>query len=229
MAQIVRWHVYPNLDELAARAAHAIARCANESIAARNRFDVVLAGGITPRSVYEKLRGADTDFQKWHIWFGDERCLPLGHRDRNDAMARAALLDHAAIPEHQIAPIPAQRGPEEAAREYARLLADVGQFDLVLLGLGEDGHTASLFPGHDWATDSNRPAVLPIRGAPKPPPERVSLSAWRLSCARQVLFIVSGAAKRDAINAWRSKKPIPAQAITPDSGVEVCLTEDALF
>jgi 6-phosphogluconolactonase len=229
MPQIVRWHVYPNLDELAARAAHAIARSANESIAARNRFDVVLAGGTTPRSIYEKLRGTDIDFQRWHIWFGDERCLPAGHRDRNDTMARAALLDHAPIPEHQIASIPAERGPEEAAHEYARLLADVVQFDLVLLGLGDDGHTASLFPGHDWGTDSSRPPVLPIRGAPKPPSERVSLSAWRLSCARQVFFIVSGTAKRDAIGAWRSKKPIPARAITPDSGVDVFMTEDALF
>ena len=229
MPQIVRWHVYPNLDELAARAAHAIARCANESIAARNRSDMVLAGGATPRSVYKKLRGADTDFKKWQVWFGDERCLPLRHRDRNDTMARAALLDHAAIPEHQIAPIPAERGPEEAAREYAGLLAGIVQFDLVLLGLGEDGHTASLFPDHDWGTDSNRSTVLPIRGAPKPPPERVSLSAWRLSCARQVWFIVSGAVKRDAINAWRSKKPIAALAINPHSGVDVFLTEDALF
>ncbi|MGH8772618.1 MAG: 6-phosphogluconolactonase [Burkholderiales bacterium] len=229
MPQIVRWHVYPNLGDLAARAAHAIARIANEAIAPRKRFNIVLAGGTTPRSVYEKLRGAHTDFQKWHIWFGDERCLPLGHHDRNDTVARATLLDHAAIPEHQIAPIPAEHGPEEAAREYAKLIAGIVQFDLVLLGLGEDGHTASLFPGHDWGTDSSRPAVLPIRGAPKPPPERVSLSAWRLSCARQVLFIVSGVVKRDAINAWRSKKPIPAWAITPDSGVDVFLTEDALF
>lgn len=229
MPQIVRWHVYPNLDELAARAAHAIARCANESIAARNRFDMVLAGGATPRSVYKKLRGADTDFKKWQVWFGDERCLPLRHRDRNDTMARAALLDHTAIPEHQIAAISAERGPEEAAREYAGLIAGIVQFDLVLLGLGEDGHTASLFPGQDWGTDSNRPTVLPIRGAPKPPAERVSLSAWRLSRAKRVFFTVAGAAKREAINAWRSKKPIPARAITPDSGVDVFLTEDALF
>ena len=98
----------------------------------------------------------------------------------------------------------------------------------MLLGLGEDGHTASLFPGHEWGTAPGSPDTLAVFDAPKPPPQRVSLSAARLSRARQVIFLVSGQSKQRAVAAWRAGKDIPARTIRPAVGVDV-LVESALL
>ena len=99
---------------------------------------------------------------------------------------------------------------------------------MVLLGLGEDGHTASLFPGNDWGREADSPAALPVFDAPKAPAERVSLSAWRLAKAKQVLFLVTGESKREAVMNWRAGANIPARAITPQHGVDV-LAESVLL
>lgn len=226
--QICRWHPFPDAASLMSQAAEAVIRLAREAIAQRGTFHVVLAGGGTPRTLYEKLRTVETDWAAWHVYYGDERCLPPGDPERNSFMADETWLDHVAIPRAQIHPIPAERGATGAARDYAALLREVDMFDLVLLGLGEDGHTASLFPGHDWGAGPEAPAVLAVRDAPKPPPGRVSLSAARLSRARHVMFLVTGAAKRRAIADWRDGKPIPARAITPPDGVDIWVENGAL-
>jgi 6-phosphogluconolactonase len=222
-----RLHIVADAESLARDAAREIARIANERIAARGRFDIVLAGGATPKATYERLRDENCAFGKWHVWFGDERCLPAGHADRNDTMARAALLDRAPVPPRQVHPIPAEAGAERAARVYSAELAGVADFDLVLLGLGEDGHTASLFPGQDWGEDAASPDAIAVHGAPKPPPDRVSLSAARLSRSRHVFFLIAGNGKRDAVAQLRRGAAIPANAIRPWSGVDVFLTRDA--
>lgn len=184
---------------------------------------MVLAGGTTPRRVYELLRTMDADWQKWHIYFGDERCLPADDTERNSHMAALALLDHVSITTSHIHTIPAEQGAEIAASTYAQILGQVELFDLVLLGLGEDGHTASLFPNHEWGTAPTSPAVLAVNDAPKPPSQRVSLSAHRLSQSRQLIFLVSGASKKKALTDWRSGKTIPAAAIAPACGVDIYL------
>ena len=188
----------------------------------------MLAGGNTPRGVYEMLRTADADWSRWHIYFGDERCLPGDDLERNSRMAADTWLDHVAIPSDQVHAIPAERGAREAAPIYSDTLRDVGDFDLVLLGLGEDGHTASLFPGHDWGVAMDSPDALAVFDAPKPPPQRVSLSAARLSRTREVLFLVTGESKRDAVTQWRSGANIPARAIQPQAGVDVLLESSLL-
>lgn len=221
-----RFHVVADAEALARDAAREIARIANECSATHGRFDIVLAGGATPKAAYQRLRDEDCAFDKWHVWFGDERCLPAGHADRNDTMARAALLDRAPIPPRQVHPIPAEAGAERAARVYSAELAGMAAFDLVLLGLGEDGHTASLFPGKDWGEAAGSPAAIAIHGAPKPPPDRVSLSAERLSVSRHVLFLIAGPGKREAVARLRRGEPIPANAIRPAFGVDVFLTRD---
>lgn len=219
------WHIYPDPETMVERAAAAIVRAASQAIAERNEFHLVLAGGNTPRAVYEKLRGVGAEWRQWHIYFGDERCLPPQHPERNSKMAFDAWLSHVPIPAGQICPIPAELGPEDGARAYDKVIRSVAEFDMVLLGLGEDGHTASLFPGHDWGTDADAAAALPVRGAPKPPPERISLSAWRLSKSRQVLFLIAGASKAQAVRKWREGEPVPASSIKAAGGVDVLLEE----
>jgi len=221
--QICRWHTYTNLDELSRAGAQRILHSAREAIARNGRFSIVLAGGSTPRQVYELMRTGDTDWSRWQVFFGDERCLPVDHPERNSRMAAESWLDHVAIPSALIHPIPAELGPQQAAAAYAKTLASVPEFDLVLLGLGEDGHTASLFPGHAWGAEPDSPPVLAVLDAPKPPPQRVSLSASRLSRAREVMFLVSGAGKRQAVADWQAGKNIPALAITPPGEVDVLL------
>lgn len=227
-AQQRRWHRYPTTEDLEAHAAAAIARAADQAIAERGRFSIVLAGGGTPERVYARLATRAADWGRWHVYFGDERCLPSGDRGRNDTMARAAWLDRVPIPPAQVHVIPAELGPEEGAARYADVLACEEEFDLVLLGLGEDGHTASLFPGSDPGVFQSAPAALPVHHAPKPPPERVSLSAARLSRARQVLFLVSGAGKAPALAAWQRGDPIPVLAVAPSSGVDILADAQAL-
>ena len=209
-------------------AAVSILAAADSAIRNRAQFHLVLAGGDTPRGAYRKLCDADADWSVWHIYFGDERCLPADDPARNSRIAGEAWLDHISIPGMQVHPVPAEHGPVQAARLYADILGGVGEFDLVLLGLGEDGHTASLFPGHEWGMAPGSPDALAVFDAPKPPPQRVTLSAARLSRARQVMFLVGGEAKRKAVVDWRAGKNIPARAITPVTGVDV-LVESALL
>jgi 6-phosphogluconolactonase len=228
LPQRVRWHGFAGVPELQADAVARIRSVAHGATIARGVFRIVLAGGNTPRSVYELLRKAITDWTKWQVYFGDERCAPANDPQRNSRMAREALLDHVPIPRANVHAIPAEAGPIDGAAQYARVLHAVGGFDLVLLGLGEDGHTASLFPGRDWGMGKSSPDALPVLDAPKPPPDRVSLSAARLSRARAVLFMVEGEAKREAIARWRNGETIPAASIAPAAGVDV-LTESSLL
>jgi 6-phosphogluconolactonase len=221
--QLCRWHIHATAVELEQAATHAIVDSARRAIVDRGAFRIVLAGGNTPRNVYQRLREADADWAAWHVYFGDERCLPPDHAERNSRMAALAWLDHVAIPRAQIHPIPAELDAESAAGVYARTLQGIDLFDLVLLGLGEDGHTASLFPGRDWGTADGSPDALPVHDAPKPPPDRVTLSAQRLSAARQVMFLVTGASKLQAIRSWRNGAAIPATSISPANGVDIYL------
>lgn len=227
MTQTVRWHTFPDAATLCAHAAEAVLECAREAITERGKFHVALAGGRTPLDVYARLREAPADWARWHVYFGDERCLPANDPGRNDFNARRVWLDWVPIPPDQIHVIPAELGGEIAAARYARALQDAGDFDLVLLGLGEDGHTASLFPGHPLGERPGDADVLAVRGAPKPPSERVSLGAACLSRARQTMFLVAGVSKRQALAAWRRGDEIPARYIEPVTGVDVYLDAEA--
>lgn len=221
--QSCRWHVLAAADALERTATDKILHAAQQAIARSGAFHIVLAGGSTPRRIYHDLSRKAADWSRWHVWFGDERCLPADAAERNSRMAADAWLDRVPIPSVQIHAIPAELGATAAAAAYARTLAGRGDFDLVLLGLGEDGHTASLFPGHDWGVTATAPDVLAVWDAPKPPPERVSLSAHRLSATRELVFLVSGEGKRQAVAAWRAGADIPAAAIAPAGGVDVLL------
>lgn len=228
MEQIVRWHVFPDREALAREVGRLILDSAQGAIRAHGEFRIVLAGGDTPRGVYSHLATQAAQWSRWQVYFGDERCLPGNDAARNDTMAREAWLGRVAIPAQNVHAIPAEAGAEEGARRYAAQLRQVGEFDLVLLGLGEDGHTASLFPGHGMGDGAQAPDVLAVHEAPKAPADRVSLSAARLARSGQVFFLVVGADKRAAISAWQSGEALPAGRIRPASGVDVFVDSAAM-
>ena len=206
----MRLQVLADARALARVAVDHILEAATRSLAARGLFRLVLAGGSTPGRAYAMLADAVTDWTGWQFYLGDERCLPLDHPERNSLMLRQTLFDHAAVREAQLHMIPAELGAEAGAAAYEEEIRPALPFDLVLLGLGEDGHTASLFPGHEHPQDR---LVVPVHQAPKPPPDRISLNYGALCSADTVLFLVSGAGKHQALGRWQRKEDIPAARI----------------
>ena len=219
-----RWHTLETADQVAQAAYQQILAAAEQAIAEHGTFKLVLAGGSTPEKVYRLLAQAEADWSKWFIYYGDERCLPADHADRNSLMATQAFLEKVAIPEAQIFTIPAELGPEQAAKAYQHIVASALPFDMVLLGMGEDGHTASLFPGHQHQEDELAHAVY---NSPKPPPERVSISAKALSNTGQLIFLITGANKQEAVKNWRSGQDLPVATIVPENPVDIYIDKDA--
>jgi len=219
----MNWHRLETADDVALAAYQRIFEEAKSAIAERGQFKLVLAGGTTPEKVYRLLAQADADWSRWLIYYGDERCLPANHAERNNVMAQLAFLSKVAIPEIQVFTIPAELGNEQAADQYRQVVKDALPFDLVLLGMGEDGHTASLFPGHQHNSDELVHAVF---NSPKPPPERVSVSAKALGNARQVIFLITGTNKQEAVKLWRSGHDLPVASISSDN-IDVYIDRDA--
>jgi 6-phosphogluconolactonase len=225
---VVRWIPVHDAAALRREAYRRIVDCADRAIGERGEFRIVLSGGSTPRGVYRMMRGAETDWSRWQVYFGDERCLSVDDPERNSRMAGETWLDHIPIASNNVHVIPGELGAHAAAQAYAALLRSAGNFDLVLLGLGEDGHTASLFPGHDYGDAVDAPDTLAVLDAPKPPQQRVSLSAARLSRAREILFLVEGENKRDAVTRWRAGENLPAAAIVAQCGIDVLIDSCSL-
>lgn len=182
--------------------------------AERGRADLVLAGGRIAAAVYRaigELPARDAiDWSRIDIWWGDERFLPAGHPDRNETQARAALLDRLPLDPARVHPMPASDGPdgadpEAAASRYAEELAEAAgpgtailpHFDVLLLGVGEDGHVASVFPEHPVAYET-RP-VSAVRGSPKPPPVRLTLTLPAINSAEEVWLVAAGVDKARAV------------------------------
>lgn len=221
----VEARVLDDADAVAAEAAGLVLAAADEAIAARGAFRLVLAGGTTPLLAYRLLADAEADWARWHLYFGDERCLPMHDADRNSRAIADAWLEGAAIPPAQIHPIPAEQGAEPAARAYERVIADSLPFDLVLLGMGEDGHTASLFPGQEVLPG---PLVMAVHDAPKPPPDRVSLTPSALCRSRRMLVLVTGFGKRPALARWRAGEGLPVARVAVGGNALVLLDRAAV-
>ena len=196
---------------------------ATAAIQEHGSFRLVLAGGTTPQQVYRLLAQAPADWPHWHIYYGDERCLPADDAERNSHMANTAWLNAVEIPQHNIHPIPAELGAAAAAAQYAKIIEQARPFDLVLLGMGEDGHTASLFPGQQHP--QNQP-VHAVHNAPKPPADRVSLSRDSLSDSHEVLILITGAGKRAALAQWQAGEQLPIATISARQRV-IVLTDTA--
>jgi 6-phosphogluconolactonase len=183
-----------------------VAAC-EKAIAEYGVFHWVLAGGSTPELCYRLLRDADMDWAKVHIWFGDERALESGHPERNETMARHALLDFVAIPDANIHNVDFTNGTAAAAKAYAKEIQNVETFDLVMLGMGEDGHTASLFPNHE-SLSSNDLTIAEF-DSPKPPSERVSMSFKALNNHKQCFILATGASKKDILQDINNGADLP--------------------
>lgn len=223
-SQKIRWHVLEDPPDVAAEACRSILAAAERAVAERGIFRLVLAGGRTPEEAYRLLAASQGSWPHWEIFFGDERCLPADDEGRNSVAAGRVLLEKVSLRPERIHVIPADLGAVEAARRYAALVKGALPFDLVLLGIGEDGHTASLFPGHRHPEEE---LVHPVFAAPKPPAERVTLSAKVLSWSRQVLVLATGPEKRAAVAAWKKGADLPIARIRPPSPVEVLLDRQA--
>jgi len=220
----INWQCLTDADAVAARATDLILQAAANAINERGVFHLVLAGGRTPKKVYQRLANAQADWKNWQLYFGDERCLPADHPERNSRMAATAWLDQGAVPEENIHPIQAELGAEAAAAHYATVIDRACPFDLVLLGMGEDGHTASLFPGQHHPDSES---VHAVHHAPKPPPDRVSLSRARLSDSRDVLVLITGTGKRAAVQQWQAGEALPIAGITARHRITALLDKAA--
>ena len=202
---------FDDQDIFEINACNFIVDIANKSIQQNGIFRIVLCGGSTPKSIYAKLKDQKTDWSKWIIFLGDERCLPENHKDRNSTMIQDSFINDVPIPSNQIFFIESEIGNVAAANKYNLLLSKEENFDLVLLGFGEDGHTASLFPGHELDDTKNAVAIF---NAPKPPSNRVSMTASRLSRTKKIHYLVSGSNKSDAFQRWNEKNDLPVSKIT---------------
>jgi len=201
------WLALPDAEGVARAACERIAAAAKRAISQRGNFSLVLAGGTTPARAYHLLSATEQDWAAWSLYYGDERCLFPEDEQRNSRMVEASGLLATGARHY---PIPAERGAEQAAADYSRIIAPVLPFDMVVLGVGEDGHTASLFPGRPF--DRQAPAVA-VHEAPKPPPDRVSLSLASLQACREMLVLVTGAGKRSAVAAWRAGESLPVAQV----------------
>lgn len=202
-------HVFDSPKSLFASAAAAIGAAASEAIAARGAFTIALTGGSDAKRLYPVLAESPplVEWVRTRVWWGDERCVPPEHEDSNYKLGWDLLLSRVSISRGSIHRM---RGEDPdldwAASDYAKSLPD--RFDLVLLGVGPDGHVCSLFPGAATLRETER-LVLPVTDSPKPPARRLTITPPVIEAARSLLVIVSGAEKAGAV----------ARALAEDGGV----------
>jgi 6-phosphogluconolactonase len=207
--------VYQTLALAALAAANQIAELSEQAIGARGRFSIALSGGSTPRVLYELLTTSEfinrVDYPNWHVFWGDERCVPRHDEQSNYHLAHKAFLQHVPIPTSQVYHMNGEIEPEQAAQDYENLLRDwftrrgerSPRFDLVLLGLGTDGHTASLFPDTPALVEDQRWVVA--NWVAQLDAWRLTLTARAINSAARVYFLVAGGEKAEAV--WRALTP----------------------
>ncbi len=221
--------------------AQALAQGATETIVelarGHDRFTIALSGGSTPRALYSRLAASplaeSLDWSRIHLFWGDERCVPPDHPDSNYRMASETLISQVPLLPANIHRIAGERPPQEGAAAYEQELraffGGLPHFDLVLLGMGDDGHTASLFP-HTLALHEISRWVVPNH-APSPPHKRLTLTAPVLNAADTILFLVSGTSKaaplREVLHGTPDPQRLPAQLIHPQSGHLIWMTDAA--
>jgi 6-phosphogluconolactonase len=196
-------------EAVAARAAADIARYLKSSREQRRVAHLALSGGSTPRRTYELLGEKPAELESVEVWFADERCVAPEDEQSNYRLVADTLLAPGGIEPELVHRMQGELGPEEGARRYAHALREglrsgvqeLPVLDLIVLGIGPDGHVASLFPGSPALDVGDDVLCLGVRDSPKPPPERITLSLAVLRAARRCLLLATGASKADAIDA----------------------------
>jgi len=230
--------VFSDINELSQYAANLFVETTNRSIAERGRFLVALSGGNTPMRLYELLGNSFHDKVDWsrtHFFWGDERCVPVDDAGNSYGQTKKVLFDKINIPDENIHRVLSELEPDSASREYARTLTAFAEpplawprFDLTLLGMGDDGHTASLFPNSPVEVDS--PTLAVTANYQGRPANRVTLTQKVLNSSRNVLFLVTGKAKAVTLSRVLSDKYIPAelpaQRIAPVDGNLIWLVDE---
>lgn len=225
--------IFDTPEMLYEAAATAVVRLANDAVAARGRFLLVLSGGQTPLPLFERLAQPDRlrelPWEQTHVFWADERLVPPDDEASNFGQARRVLLRHVPIPEEQIHPVNGVLEPEGAASAYAKELAGLAEpslpwprFDLVLLGLGADGHTASIFPGIAGEMPDDAPVFALDAGYQDRPARRITLTPAAINDSREVIFLVAGKDKAEALTRaltpGASSEVAPARLIRPLNG-----------
>lgn len=221
--------VFPDREAIAEAAASTVAATAAAAVRSRGRFHLALAGGSTPLGLYERLAAAGLDLASWHLWWGDERFVASDDAKSNYRMAREALLERVTIDAARVHRVETEAGgPDAVAARYARTMAEaeglvtagLPRFDLVLLGMGADGHTASLFPGTAALDESQRTVVA--GRVPRLDAVRITVTIPVLNAARAVLFLVAGADKAATVarvlEGGGRGIPLPAARVRPTAG-----------
>ena len=231
--------IFSTQQELGEAAARYVSQVSARAVSRNGRFTVALSGGSLPKLLGPPLVAQSLQsrisWSAWHVFWADERCVPLDHADSNYRLTRQYLLDYVAIPPDQIYPIDDSLTPNQAATAYQSLLkrvfqpgpADMPRFDLILLGMGEDGHTASLFPDHPLLNETER-WVAPIVNSPKPPPGRITLTLPVINRAHHIAFLTTGSGKATALAQVASPRDsdsddpeLPVQMVRPAADGEL--------
>lgn len=226
----VQVQVFSDLEEISHKAAEVFTNFSRSCIASQKKFSAAISGGSTPRKLYRLLGSAEyspqVDWQRVHLFWADERCVPKEHEESNFKAAFDRLLSKASIPDENIHRIRGEEDPERGARDYEEDIrkffgmSGLPMFDLVILGMGEDGHTASLFPGSSLLEERIRLAA-PVY-LDRPNRNRITLTLPVLNNATQILFLVAGHSKADIVyeilGDGRKKERYPAGLISPDHG-----------
>ena len=228
-----------NREDLFQQAAFLFVRLAREAASAQGRFNVALSGGSTPRGVFKLLTEDEVreriPWSHVHIFWGDERCVASTHPESNYRMAEETLLTRVPIPSENVHRIPAERAPEQAASDYEQTLREalalskdeLPRFDLVFLGMGPDGHTASLFPETAGLKETKRLVISHY--VEKLKVSRITLAPFVLNNAAYVVFLVCGADKastlKDVLQGPHQPDLLPAQLIRPVNGTLLWLVD----
>ena len=237
MSEMMKLMIKKNLDQLAAAGAEICRTVALDAVQKKRRFTLAISGGATPREMHRRLAQApyihDIPWDKTHLFWVDERCLAPDHPASNYGNAQKDFLNRVPLPPEQIHPMPAGLTPEQGARYYQKTITDFfnikkGQFpvfDLIFLGLGRDGHTASLFPGHREVNEKRR-LIIPARGG-DPDVDRLTMTLPLLNKAKQRVFLVAGPDKAQTVKrvAEDRLQDLPAGRILPEKGTLIWLLD----
>jgi 6-phosphogluconolactonase len=225
---VTRLTTCPDAEAVALRAAAHVERQLTRAREERGVAHVALSGGTTPGRTFELLAEQPRDWNGVEVWFADERCVGPEDEESNYRLAAQTLLEPAGIPPERVHRMEGELGPQEGSRRYAQTLTELlptagaspgsptpPVLDLVVLGIGPDGHVASLFPGASTLNAGEQAVCLGVQDSPKPPPERITLSLAVLRAARGCLLLATGASKADAVNAMLGEpsRHVPASLL----------------